>query len=103
MEQNQQVLATAYRKAKHKLVRIAELGITRDMDEDAVDDIVMRLSMAKALQEDRPVSEFTRGQQWYVESLVKFSGMTPLDRLDTEYEDCFADSSSKEDMLAKLG
>lgn len=102
MEQNQQVLATAYKKAKYKLSRIAELKITPDMDEDDIDDIVMNLATAKAIQEERPVKEFTRGQQWYVESLVKFSGMTPLERLDTEYEDCFADSSSKEDMLAKL-
>jgi len=103
MEQNQQVLATAFRKAKAKIKKIEEFRITPDFTDDQIDDLVIKLCQIKALELNEPVTALmTRGQTYYVELLVEFSGMTPEEKLDSEYENSFADSASKEDMLSAL-
>ena len=101
-EKNQQVLATAYKKAKSKIAKIKELGITPDMSQDDQDAIIKRLAEAKAIEENEPMTKFLHGQEWYVKSLVDFSGIEPAQQLDQEYEDCFADFSTEDEMTAKL-
>jgi hypothetical protein len=102
MDRNQQVLAIAFKKAKRKLQRIKELGITADMSEDAIDSLVTQLAEAKAVEAEAPVKDFLDGQQWYVESLVTASGMTSQELIDAEYEDSFADAASEDEMSEVL-
>ncbi len=102
MGKNPQVTATAFKKAKAKMKKIAQLSITPDMSEDEIDAIVMDLAEAKAIENNAPVGDFVKGQQWYVQSLVDFSGMTPQERLDLEYEDVFGEVASEEELLALL-
>lgn len=102
MDKNQQVLAAAFKKAKRKLKRIKELGIKPDMTEEQIDEIVVRLAEAKAIEDGVPVKEHLDGQQWYVESLVSAAGMTSQELLDHEYEESFADLASEDEMTAQL-
>jgi len=102
MGRNPQVMATAAKKAVSMLARIQQFGITADMSEDDTDALVMNLAEAKAIEAELPIGEFVKGQEWYVESLKLFQGMTPLQRLDNQYNDCFFEVASEEEILAML-
>ena len=102
MGRNPQVMATAAKKAVSMLARIQQLGITSDMSEDDKDALVMNLAEAKAIESELPVGDFVKGQEWYVQNLVDFAGMTPLQRLDDQYNDCFYEVASEEEILAML-
>ncbi len=102
MGRNPEVTAMAFRQAKRKLRKIEQLGITSDMSEDDIDAKIMDLAEAKAIEASAPVSDFVAGQQWYVESLVAFAGMTPIERLNVEYEEAFPEVASEEELLAAL-
>lgn len=102
MDRNPQVLATAFKKARAKLKKINQLGITPDMSEDDIDKLVIKLSEIKGIETNSHMNNFITGQQWYVQSLVDFSGMTAEERLDHEYEDCFPDVASEQELLDML-
>ena len=48
------------------------------------------------------MAEHVKGQRWYVEGLVAFSGLTAKEQLDKEYKDSFADTASEDEMLEAL-
>jgi hypothetical protein len=103
MDRNQSVLTSAFKKAKAKIKRIQELGIRADMTEDEIEEVVVALATAKALEnEGKTVKDYLDGQQWYVESLVKAAGLTGQELLDSEYEEAFADNASEDEMLTAL-
>ncbi len=102
MDKNQQVLAVAFKKAKRKIQRIKELGITPKMSTKKIDEIVTRLAEAKAIEESVPVKDLLDGQQWYVESLVAASALSGQELLDKEYDDAFADVAGEDEMSALL-
>jgi len=104
---NQQVLALAYKKAKSKIKNIIKFGITPGMSLEEQDKLVLILAAAKAIELDEDVDDHTDdhidGQRWYVGSLLEFSKMTPQERLDTEYEACFADIAGEAEIVQTLG
>lgn len=102
IDKNPQALALAFKKCRGKLLKISELGITSDLDAEAVDALIEQLSVAKANDNNSNMAEFVAGQRWYVESLVKFSGLTTEEQLQAEYEDSFAESASETEMLTAL-
>ena len=102
MGKNPQVMATAFKKGRAKLKKIEQLGIVADISEDDIDTIVMNLAEAKAIENSAPVADYVKGQQWYVQSLVDFAGLTAAERLDFEYNDCFAEVASEEELVAML-
>jgi len=102
IDKNPQALALAFKKCRGKLLKIAELGITPDMSDEAVDAMIEKLSEAKADAASSNMAEFVAGQRWYVESLVKFSGLETEAQLQAEYEDSFAESASETEMLTAL-
>jgi len=102
MDRDPQVLSQAFKRAKSKLAKIDDLGIEEGLSEETINGLVEQLSVAKGIEEEKPWTEFAKGQRYYVESLVKFAGMTPQERLDTEYEATFADTASEEEMLLAL-
>lgn len=99
---NPQALAMAFKKAKSKILKIKELKITPDMDEELVETLIENLSTAKAIENETSMEEFVKGQRWYVESLVKFSGLSIDEQLEAEYQESFADSASEIEMVAAL-
>ena len=99
---NPLVMATAAKKAVSMLGKIQQFGITKDMSEDATDALVMDLATAKAIEMNKPVAECVKGQEYYVGMLKDFQGMTPLQRLDNQYNDVFFEVASEEEILALL-
>lgn len=102
IDKNPQALALAFKKCKGKIQKIAELKITPDMKDAKIEILIENLATAKAVEKSVNVSEVVAGQRWYIEGLVKFSGLTVEDQLNTEYEDSFADSASEGEMLKAL-
>lgn len=99
---NQQALASAFRRAKGKSVKIKELGITPDYSEEQVDSLIKKLAEKKAEESGKEAKEHIKGMRWYVEDLVKFSGLDAKDRLDYEYQLAFADVASEEELINAL-
>jgi len=102
MDKNPQALALAFKKCKGKILKIKELAITPEMDEDAIEALIEQLAVAKAAEDDSAMSDHVKGQRWYVEGLVKFSALEPEDQLEQEYNDAFADNASEDEMHQAL-
>ena len=102
-DKNEQALAMAYRRAVAKSLKIKELEITSDMTEEDIDAMVKFLAEAKAAKEgNEDWKQYLRGQRWYVEDLVAFSGLDAQGRLDLEYRNSFPDVASEQEMLNSL-
>ena len=102
IDKNPQALALAYKKCKGKIQKIAELSIVPAMSDKKVEALIENLATAKAVEKAVPISDVVAGQRWYVEGLVRFSGLTIEEQLNSEYEDSFADSASEGEMLKAL-
>lgn len=116
MDQNQQVLAKAFRKTKGKRGAVIKHGISIELykhDEDgklivpnelapAGVKLITKLAKAKAIKEGGEYSTYLDGQQWYIEDLIDFSTMLVPDQLEAEYNFAFPDVASKDEMLAAL-
>jgi len=102
MDKNPQALALAFKKCKGKKLKIKELGITPNMPLEAIETMIETLATAKALEADTPMADQVKGQRWYVENLVKFSGLDSKEQLEAEYEDSFASEASEDEMLQAL-
>lgn len=102
IDKNPQALALAYKKCKGKIQKIKELKITPDMSDKKIETLIENLATAKAVEKETNINEVVAGQRWYVEGLVRFSGLTIEEQLNTEYEDSFADSASESEMLKAL-
>jgi len=102
MDKNQHALALAFKKAKAKSNKIKELNIHSDMTNQEIEDMIVTQSKAKAETAGDEWTTHIKGMRWYVELLIKFSGLDAQERLNTEYEDAFAEVASEAEMLAKL-
>ncbi len=102
IDKNPQALALAYKKCKGKILKIKELKITPSMKDAKIEILIEALATAKAVEKAVNITEVVAGQRWYVEGLVKFSGLTVEEQLTSEYEDSFADSASESEMLKAL-
>jgi len=102
IDKNPQALAQAYKKCVGKIKKIKELGITVDQSAEATEAMIETLSVARAAEKNVELAEVVAGQRWYVEGLVKFSGLTIEQQMQAEYDDSFADTASEAEMLAAL-
>ena len=103
MDKNPQALALAFKKCAGKILKIKELGITPEIEDDSVELLIETLAEAKVKDTpDLKLSEAVKGQRWYVEGLVLFSGMEPEAQLDAEYQGAFADTANEAEMLDAL-
>ena len=102
IDKNPQALTLAFKKCKGKIQKIAELKITPTMKDAKIETLIEALATAKAVEKSVKITEVVAGQRWYVEGLVKFSGLTVEEQLNAEYEDSFADTASEAEMLKSL-
>lgn len=102
IDKNPQALAIAFKKCKGKTQKIKELGITPDITEDDVETLIELLATMKATEDGSTIADHVKGQRWYVEGLVKFSSLTPEQKLEAEYQDAFADTASESEMLEAI-
>lgn len=102
MDKNPQALALAFKKCKGKILKIQELGITPEIENDAIEALIEQLATVKAVEDGTTLADHVKGQRWYVESLVEFSALEPAEQLEAEYQDAFADNASEDEMLQTL-
>ncbi|RKY53212.1 MAG: hypothetical protein DRP93_06930, partial [Candidatus Neomarinimicrobiota bacterium] len=79
MFKDQKIEAIAYKRAISKSKKIDELKIYPTMPDVEIDGLVEKLRDAKLATDTEnklDKKEVTRGQQFYVESLIKFSALT---------------------------
>jgi CelD/BcsL family acetyltransferase involved in cellulose biosynthesis len=99
---NPQALALAFKKCRGKLLKIAELGIKSDQTDKITEAMIETLAEQKAIDMKVDLAEVVVGQRWYVEGLIRFSGLTVEAQLQAEYDDSFADTASEGEMLQAL-
>ncbi len=103
MFNDQKIEAIAYKKAVAKSKKIEEFGIYPTMPEVEQDALVLKLRDAKMkTEEGLNLKDVTRGQRFYVDSLIKFSGMTATQKWEHEYNDLFAELGDDDDRLSEL-
>jgi len=101
-EKNQQALALAFKRAKAKSLKIKELKIVPAMNEDLVDALIIKLSKVKAKEDNKKWETLVKGQRWYIEDLVEFSGLNAQQRMDLEYANAFPDTAEEGELLSAL-
>lgn len=99
MDKKPEALSATFFDVKAKLKKVAQLGITPDMSQEAQDVLVEKLSLAKALADDSKIADHRNGQAWYIESLVEFSGLDTTGQFEHSYQRKFAESASEDEML----
>ncbi len=99
MDRKPEALSSAFLEGMAKLSKIETLGVTADMSQEDQDELVERLSTAKAVEEGVDIKDVRAGQRWYVESLVEFAGMEPEDQLESLYRRKFAQQANETEML----
>lgn len=103
MDKNEEALALAYKRAKGKSLKIRDLNIESDMEEDAIRALIVYQAKAKAKADGKDdFLPFIKGQEWYIRDLIAFSALTAQERLDVEYDSVFGDVASEEEMLVSL-
>ena len=102
MERNPMILSTAFKRVKGKLSKIKELGITSTMSEEEVDALILKLAKDKAKEDGKSYKDHLKGMRWFVEELVKFSGLNSQEMLDACYEEVFPQVASEAEMLAAI-
>lgn len=101
-EKNQQALALAFKRVRAKKIKIAELGILPDWNQETVDKTIVALSEAKAKEDGSKWETHVKGQRWYVEDLVKFSGYDKQQAIDTEYAAAFPEVADESELMDEL-
>lgn len=99
---NPEAMAIAYKRALAVAVKINELGITPATTAEEVNVLIELLAKAKSADSGKDWTTHVKGMRWYVEDLVKVSGMNAIDRLDYEYQRAFPDVASEDEMANSL-
>ena len=92
---NHKALAAAHRKAKQKIRKIKEFGITSKK-------LILIRATTKAEEEGNDYNDHIAGQRMYIEGLVQWSGLTAQGKLDYEYDYLFSDVATEGEMLKDL-
>ena len=99
MERNPMASTLAFKKCKGKIVKVAELGIVPNMPEDETEALIETLANIKVVEDGIEFKDAVKGQRWYVESLIKFSGLDPQAQFDAEYDAAIEDTASEDEMV----
>lgn len=104
MAKNQEALASAYKQIGIHLDKIEELDITADMDNKTKLELIKRLSEEKALtmDEGKDWKKYSKGQTFYVESLIKDAGRGPEELIEYHYKKFFSEVATEAEMLEQL-
>ena len=101
-DKNQQGLTLAFKKVTGKSTKIKELGITVELTDEEVDEVIIALAKAKAEREGTDWTSHVKGMRWYVEDLQTFSALNAEERLELEYKAAFAEIASEAEMLIAI-
>ena len=99
---NKHALAIAFKRAKAKIGKVLELKITPDMEQSQINKLAIKLAKKKAKAEDKNYTDLIKGQQWYIETLVRFSSLEPKKALENEYNDVIGFIAEEAELINQL-
>lgn len=96
---NEEALTSAFKQIQIHLDKVEELGIKPDMSDEEEDALVLQLAEDKALAEgETDWKKYTKGQRFYVKSLVKDLNMDEDELLEYHYKKAFAEVATQTEM-----
>jgi len=102
MQHKNELLPLAYKQAKGIKEKIGELGITKEMTQDAKDKLTISLAKAKAEESGKPYTAHLSGMEWYIESLIAKSQLEDKELLQTQYDELLPANSSFDELVGML-
>ena len=111
MDIKQELLGTAYKKAMRSKQKIAELNISSDMEEEAIEVLVLKMAKDKAtlLDDGTKPSALVGNMEWYIRTLIDraklFETNTPESKqeiLQLEYDELNIENSSFDELASML-
>jgi len=98
-EKNPHAMALAGKRALAMARMINTLGINKDMNQEAINNLA--ITRAKEIAGDDFKSKLN-GQEWYIGSLVKFSSLSAREKLDIEYQRAFPECANEDEIIVAL-
>jgi len=102
MDYKQELLGTSYRKAKSVLEACERHEVVPEMEESMIEALVIKLAQAKVDLNGGKLSDYIKGQEWYVRSLVAKAGLDKKALLKAEYEDLNIENSDFDELAGML-
>jgi len=102
MKDTPEMRSAAYKEALQRKQQMKLHNITADMTQEQSDAKIIQLSEAKAELTGKPVSSVAAGQEWYVNELIEFAGMSPTERYQWGRDQSFPDTASDAELLSAL-
>lgn len=102
MKDTPEMRSAAFGEAKQRLDQMKLHGITTGMTQEQIDEKVIELTEKKAQLTGKSISSLAAGQEWYVNCLVEYAGMTAEQRYLWGKEQSFADTATDDELLDAL-
>jgi len=99
--ENQEALVLSAKRVQSRLARADELGIA-NLDFEGLKELVNNLSLAKAIQTGKAVELCTRGQEFYVQTLVDATTKSVDELVDAEYKAATLELGSESEIMNML-
>ena len=99
---DQELEAAIYRRVAGKSEAIIKMGISPTITAEARDEIIKTRAEAKAEELGNKWQDNVKGQRWYIEDLITYSGLDLKERKEAERKAVFPDIASSEQMDESL-
>ena len=72
------------------------------LESQAEDKVILKLAKAKAEKDGDTYIQHLKGQRWYVEDLIAFSGLNTEEQFELEYQNAFPDVAGETELIASI-
>mgnify|MGYP006995575616 CR=1 FL=1 len=102
MEYKEELLPAAFKSARSKRERAVELGITPSSTKEELEAIAIARAQAKVISDGGKLSEYIKGQEFYVNSLQSAISADKSELLKSEYKELSIMNSSFDELVDML-
>lgn len=102
MDYKQELVGTAFKKAKSLLTVISDLKISDKMTDKQIEKLIKIRCEAKVALDGGKIVDYIKGQEWYVNHLIEISTLDKKGIMKNCYEELLVDNSSYEELLEML-
>lgn len=102
MKDTPEMRSAAYKEAINRKAQVTLHGIVPGMTQEDLDDKIIAMAQAKADITGKSLASLVGGQEWYVNELIEFAGMTAEERYEWGRSQSFADTASDNELLDAL-
>lgn len=102
MEYKQELVGTAFKKAKSLLTVISDLKISDKMTEKQIEKLIKTRCEAKVALDGGKIVDYVKGQEWYVNHLIELSKLDKKQLMSNCYQELLIDNSTYDELLEML-